>query len=90
MTTDPESANWPAGWQATRDADAGASAPTVCRIVRWVDNTSQRAWPAIVVGINDDGTVDLTVFNPLTQYFKHVAYDPTGTHAGTWHWPPRS
>lgn len=90
MTTDPESVNWPPGWQATRDAIANIPVPTVGRVVHWVDNTHLRPWPAFIVAVNDDGTLDLTVFNPLTQYFKNVAFDPAGKTGGTWHWPPRS
>lgn len=89
-TTDPESTNWPPGWQATRDAVANIPVPTVGRIVHWADNTSQRPWPALIAAVNDDGTVDLTAFNPLPNYFKGVAFDHTGTVGGTWRWPPRS
>jgi hypothetical protein len=90
LTTDPETVNWPPGWQVTRDAAAGTPVPSVCRVVCWVDTTNQRPWPAFIVKVNDDGTVDLTVFNPLPQYFKGVKYDPDGTTGGTWHWPPRT
>lgn len=88
MTTDPESANWPTGWQQTRDTAAGNPPPTVGRIVHWVDRSNGRSWPAIVV--QAEGTmVDITVLNPLPNYFKGVAYDPDGS-SGTWHWPERA
>lgn len=86
MTTDPESANWPTGWQQTRATAAGNPPPTVGRIVHWVDPNG-RSWPAIVVraaGI----VVDLTTFSPMPTYIENVAYDPDCS-SGTWHWPGR-
>ena len=86
MTTDPESTNWPPGWQQARDTDAGHQQPTVGRVVFWVD-PNHRPWPALVV--KADGTlVDLSVSNPLPIYIEGVAYDPNGA-PGSWRWPER-
>lgn len=87
MTTDPESTNWPAGWQQTRDTTAGHPPPTVCRMVLFVDAFGQE-WPAVVS--KTDGTkVDLTVFpQPQPAYVADVTYDPSGA-PGSWHWPGR-
>lgn len=61
---------------------------TIDRIVRYV-TASLTERPAIITRVNDDDTVDLTVFNsagatPLTK----VHFDPfDGETPGTWHWP---
>lgn len=88
MTTDPESAAWPPGWQATRDTDAAGNPPvSPCRIVVWADNDGA-GWPAIVLTAHG-ATVDLTAFAPLPVHVTDVSYSPGG-EPGSWRWPPRS
>lgn len=89
MTTDPESVNWPPGWQRTRDTHTSHPPPTPGRIVLLTGNDG-RTWPAIVVTAAPDTptTVSLTAFSPMPTYFPAVPYDPAGTPT-TWRWPER-
>lgn len=68
--------------------------PSIGRIVHF--NFNDQVVPAIVTGVNDDDTVDLTIlfFNGI-MHLSDIEEDeilpdggPTGNH-GTWFWPPR-
>ncbi len=63
--------------------------PTLGRIVLFTDDIGNTS-PAIVNGVNDDGTVSLEVFyrDGVAGKREHarVAHLTDGAH---WHWPPR-
>lgn len=60
--------------------------PTVGRIVLF--KSPSAIHPAIVTALATDGSVYLTVFDPLNlPYTKGLV--PYGDTPGTWHWPPR-
>jgi hypothetical protein len=76
--------------------------PSVGRIIQYhakdgehsvqIGEETHVSHPAIVTGLNDDGTLDLTVFvrrNPPADVAS-VPYAPDGVpHPHTWTWPTR-
>lgn len=87
--------------------------PSVGRIVHYVIGvpiasnpfkpTTPSVRPAIVVKLNDEGTVNLSIFTDASDAVQfndpalfmpvicrsYVPHDPE-KRSGTWHWPPRT
>lgn len=64
--------------------------PTIGRIV--IYREAAREYPAMVVRVNDDYSVDLQVFfddGDGCSLFRDVR-ESSADVAGTWHWPERS
>lgn len=62
--------------------------PSIGRIVHFIAEVDQTHLAAIVTAVNDDGTVNLTVFGGNGGYgFSFNVSE--GEEAGTWHWPER-
>jgi len=64
--------------------------PDMGRMVRYV-TASETVRPAVISRVNEDGSVDLTVFNslgaqPVTNV-EHCEFDPEVVLANTYHWP---
>jgi hypothetical protein len=77
--------------------------PSVGRIVHFVDRealvsahergVAVQPWPAVITQVNDDGTLELTVFPPeaTTHATTRPHSIPKGEpgEANRWSWPPR-
>lgn len=61
--------------------------PTIGRILQYLDHQGKIV-PAIVTGVNADGTVDLHVFPTNVMQVKEISASAE-SGAGGWRWPPR-
>ncbi len=61
--------------------------PTLGRIVHY--NLRGQMLAAMVCRVQDDGSVNLQVFEGGTNGSRLVTEVREGTVSGTWHWPPR-
>jgi hypothetical protein len=63
--------------------------PTIGRIVRYVNRSSEE-WPAIIVAVHGDESVNLQVFtSPTVIPAAKVPFDAAGG-SFSWHWPERA
>lgn len=51
--------------------------------------SKRECYAAIVVGLNEDGTVELATFGPNSVYFQHNVPMLMGGLESGWAWPPR-
>lgn len=64
--------------------------PTMGRIVIYREVVAvggEDLMPAIVQGVEQDGTLRLCVFGRFSQSMRYNVKE--GTEEGTWQWPPR-
>lgn len=61
--------------------------PSIGRIVHY--NTESGPNAALVVGVNEGGTVNLSSCNAGGTWSSRTTVSE-GTEAGTWMWPPRA
>ena len=76
---------------ATEPAPAPASpAPTIGRIVHFRDGL-EKVVPAIVAGVNEDGSVAIHAFYPNGVYgfSDHASVTESDGVGAGWFWPPR-
>lgn len=69
--------------------------PSIGRIVHYQAHGSpdgthkSEPRPAIISRVADDGSIDITVFNPTGLFFNQNCQYSEEPKGGTWRWPPR-